>query len=209
MAQLTLKCLATLIIHGGFSCTNFGSPSAQFTELALYKKPLTCFDQGNTSKAHISRHKSNMSNSAVAGTWVLRSFGLHPTEPPNAPAIFHPLGKSPLGRVIFTNEGYMSCSLTSAEAAAPMKSASWIQATDKEILVAARSLTTYCGSYKTFTNEDGEQLISTMVDVALDPNWIGKPQVRKYRLNKDGDGEILTLSPIQEFTLPVSPYLTY
>lgn len=140
-----------------------------------------------------------MSVLPITGTWALKSFGLHPAASPSSAALFQPLGGHPLGRIIFTPENYMSCTLTSRDAASPMESPSWIVANDDEVLDAARAMTTYCGPFRVY-EQDGQQLLSTNVDIALDPNWIGKPQVRRWELHGD---RTLVLRPVQEFTLPV------
>lgn len=144
-----------------------------------------------------------MNGNRLHGAWRLLSFDLHSASAPDAPALFQPLGESPLGRILFSSTGYMSCLLTSLNAATPIESTSWAGATDEEILNASRSMTTYCGPYTTF-EEDGDQLLSTAVEIALDPNWIGKPQVRKWEYKKTGTKELLILRPIQNFSFPVS-----
>lgn len=135
----------------------------------------------------------------ITGTLVLQSFGLHPSSAPNTPAILLPLGDDPIGRITFTPDSYMSCTLTSREAASPIASPSWILANDEEVLHAARSLVTYCGPFKLY-HEDGQTLLSTQVEIALDPTWIGKPQVRKWELRDD---VMLVLRPLQNILLPV------
>src|ERR1700761_3158555 len=112
----------------------------------------------------------------LTGAWKLLSFKLAP-PPDSSQAILEPLGPSPPGRIVFTAENYMACLLTSSEAAKPIASESWVKATDDEVLQVARAMTTYCGPFKLLT-ESGEDLLSTNVDLALDPNWIGGSQVR-------------------------------
>lgn len=140
-----------------------------------------------------------MTNSALIGVWALKSFNLVLASSPDSPAVFQPLGEDPLGRIVFTAGNYMFCTLTSRKGSEPIQSPSWVTASDDEVLNAARSLTTYCGPFRVFT-EDGQNLVSTQVEVALDPNWIGKPQVRRWEVT----GNKLILRPKQEFTLPVS-----
>lgn len=96
----------------------------------------------------------------------------------------------------------MSCTLTSREAASPIESVSWVVASDEDVLGAARAMTTYCGPFKLYKGDEGQALLATEVDIALDPNWIGKPQVRRWELH---DAEkTLVLQPVQDIVLPVS-----
>ncbi|KAL2826155.1 Lipocalin-like domain-containing protein [Aspergillus pseudoustus] len=142
----------------------------------------------------------------ITGTWALQTFGLYlpdTTPTPDTPALLHPLGNAPLGRITFTADGYMSCTLTSRDAAAPIESASWVVASDEEVVSAARAMTTYCGPfrlYKDSDNDNGQALLATAVDIALDPNWMGKPQVRRWEL-RDGE-KTLVLRPVQDIVLP-------
>jgi hypothetical protein len=137
----------------------------------------------------------------LQGAWKLLSFHLTLASDPST-SVIEPLGPLPLGRIVFTPESYMACILTSAEAASPITSESWIKATDDEILRVARAMATYCGPYKLIPEGD-EALLSTDVDIALDPNWIGGPQVRRWAIQENGGKTILTLRPVQQFELPV------
>ncbi|KAL4996195.1 hypothetical protein BDV10DRAFT_187420 [Aspergillus recurvatus] len=80
-----------------------------------------------------------------SSTWVLQTFGLHLSSAPDTPAILHPLGDDRLGRITFTPDSYMSCTITSRDAASPMSSPSWIVASGEE---------NYCGPFKLY-HEDG------------------------------------------------------
>ncbi|KAJ0414925.1 Lipocalin-like domain-containing protein [Aspergillus carlsbadensis] len=142
-----------------------------------------------------------MTTHPIHGAWTLVSFDLHLAADPTSAPILQPLGPDPLGSILFSPTGYMSCTLTSRDAAAPLESPSWVLADDEEILRAARRLTTYCGYYD-FFEEGGEKRLSTHVDIALDPNWIGKPQVRRWEVLEQGGKTVLVLRPVQELLLP-------
>lgn len=141
-----------------------------------------------------------MENSILTGVWALKSFDLFLASAPNEGPIFQPLGDEPLGRILFTSENYMACTLTSRIASEPIESATWQQANDNEVLNAARTFTTYSGPFKLYTNGK-EDFLETQVEIALDPNWIGKPQVRRWEVI--GNNKLI-LKPVQEFSLPVS-----
>jgi hypothetical protein len=119
--------------------------------------------------------------------------------------VAQPLGPSPIGRVVFTSDGFMSCLLRSAAAVTTLADErSWNKATDEEVVHMARSVITYCGYYH-FSNEGGVPLLSTHVDVALDPNWIGSQQIRKREIEQTSDGKtILKLEPVNQFKMQVS-----
>jgi hypothetical protein len=147
--------------------------------------------------------RPNMS-SPLTGIWNLLSFHLaHPDNP--SETLLQPLGDSPLGRIAFGADGFMSCLLMPQANAQPLDMALWAQASDEDVLRVARSFTAYCGRYRVSEEEKGQAgSLSTRVEVALDPNWIGGEQVRRWSVRKEGGRELLTLRPVQEFVLPVS-----
>lgn len=77
-------------------------------------------------------------------------------------------------------------------------------ASDEDIAFVARALTTYCGPYKVFS-ENGEVRLSTHVEIALDPSWLGTAQVRRVSLREEAGKQTMILKPIQFLQLPVSP----
>ncbi|KAF4539248.1 hypothetical protein BFW01_g7387 [Lasiodiplodia theobromae] len=140
-------------------------------------------------------------NSQLIGTWTLKSFALHLTSDASSQPIFHPLGTSPLGRIMFKSDGYMSCTLTNPEAFEGWASPTWFLASEQDIAGVARPMTTYCGPYRVY-EENGKSLLSTDVEIALDPSWVGKPQVRQWEVKQSGGKTLLVLRPVQEFLLP-------
>ncbi|KAK7714759.1 hypothetical protein SLS57_007002 [Botryosphaeria dothidea] len=101
-----------------------------------------------------------------------RSFVLRLTNNPHIS--LHPLGETPLGRIMFTTASYMSCALTNSDAGEILQSTSWTQASDEEIASVARLMTTYCGPFQIY-EEDGKSFLKTDVEISLDPTWMGKP----------------------------------
>ena len=80
-------------------------------------------------------------------------------------------------------------------------------APDEDVAFAARTMTTYCGPYKVFS-ENGETRLSTDVEIALDPCWIGTAQVRRVSLRIEAGRQTMVLKPLQFLQLPVS-FFTY
>lgn len=140
----------------------------------------------------------------IEGAWELISFDVCKENDPTPLA--QPLGPKPLGRIMFLPSGYMSCTLTDPERAKAINSKHWSVASDEEVIFAARAMTTYCG-YFTIYAENDEARLSTKVDIALDPNWIGSTQVRRVGYHEEGGEKFLTLKPVQYLELPVSEYL--
>ena len=140
----------------------------------------------------------------IVGTWKLISFDLVSDEASGSKLIAQPLGPAPLGRIMFNTDGYMSATLTKPDNAKPLASkVPWTIAPDEDVAFAARTMTTYCGPYKVFS-ENGETRLSTDVEIALDPRWIGTAQVRHVSLRKEVGKQIMVLKPVQFLQLPVS-----
>ncbi|RDL40508.1 uncharacterized protein BP5553_00487 [Venustampulla echinocandica] len=143
---------------------------------------------------------STLKNAArVEGAWELVSFILYAGE--SLTPIATPLGEKPLGRIMFLPSGYMSCTLTNPDAAKPIQAPQWAVASDDEIVSISRAMTTYCGHFRTF-EENGDLMLATKVDIALDPNWIGSVQTRKVILHEAQGTRFMTLKPVQALLLP-------
>ncbi|OAL02697.1 hypothetical protein IQ06DRAFT_271329 [Phaeosphaeriaceae sp. SRC1lsM3a] len=131
-----------------------------------------------------------LSGQDVIGTWNLLSLNFCLDED-GSKVIGQPAGPTPLGRITFTPEGYMSALITDPRIAHPIDKP-WI----------AMALSAYCGKYDVSKKKNGELQIATQVDISLDPNWIGSKQVRNVRLGEVKDGkQTLVLTPTQSFTL--------
>jgi hypothetical protein len=140
----------------------------------------------------------------LAGAWKLISFEVFSDDAPGSKPIAKPHGELPFGRIVFTPSGYMTATLTPRERAMPLKTSEWIEASDKDVVFVARGMTTYSGPYRLF--EEGEELrLHCDVEIALNPNWIGKPQLRKVTIHEEKGHMYLTLRPLQYLLLPVSP----
>lgn len=144
-----------------------------------------------------------LSGQDVIGTWNLLSLNFCLDED-GSKVIGQPAGPTPLGRITFTPEGYMSALITDPRIAHPIDKP-WVNAGEEVQLKIAMALSAYCGKYDVSKKKNGELQIATQVDISLDPNWIGSKQVRNVRLGEVKDGkQTLVLTPTQSFTLAVS-----
>lgn len=140
----------------------------------------------------------------LVGTWNLLSYDMVVSSE-QGDSIVQLAGDSPLGRIVFTPNRFLSVHVTSPHVIAPTKARAWYQATDEEILRVARPNVSYCGNFELQEGVDGADCtLSTRVAIALDPNWIGTDQIRRAQLTREGGRQLLNLRPTQQFDLPVS-----
>ncbi len=138
----------------------------------------------------------------IAGVWNLVSFNYLL----NGTSVLQPNGPHPLGKITIMAEGYLSVQITTPEAAVPIPGGvRWGDASDAEIAAIARPYVAYSGKY--VTSYVGDQLVlTTTVDVSLNPAWMTLPQRRNATLfNKNGK-DYMILRPVgtSPLTLPVS-----
>ncbi|VUC30972.1 unnamed protein product [Clonostachys rosea] len=137
----------------------------------------------------------------IAGTWELLSYDMTISSKSGETEVRKVAGETPLGRIVFTQDHFMSAHVTDPRATGPTKEGTWFQARDEEVLRAARPHVSYCGQFRLF-HEGERDYLATTVHVALDPNWVGSEQVRRVEINHDDAGRgLLTLHPTQEFIL--------
>ena len=113
------------------------------------------------------------------GTWKLVSFEMRSDD-----QVTYPLGKDPVGYLIYSHEGYMAASLMASKRQRFL-SMDILKATTEEIVAAYGTYVAYCGKY-----EVTEDKVTHLVEVSLFPNWVGGKQERFYKL----EGDELTLS---------------
>ncbi|KAE9367646.1 hypothetical protein N431DRAFT_486703 [Stipitochalara longipes BDJ] len=136
----------------------------------------------------------------LLGAWQLLSFTTTLTTSSGA-TIRQPMGDNPLGRLLFTPDGWISTfGNDSSNMIAP--SGPWITATDAELALVARCMMSYIGKYKIFVVGDGEVRLSTEVHVSLDPSWVGTTQERKVELRVEEGRELVVLSPVEDLPAP-------
>ena len=140
----------------------------------------------------------------LIGAWKLNSVTLFKVgSEDQTPVAMKTHEDEPFGRIVFTDFGYMTATVTSKPRTQPLKTAVWEEASDEDVLNVARGMTAYSGSYK-LSEEEGVLRLTTQVEIALNPNWIGAPQIRDVELYREGDTQYLVPKPLQVLTLPAS-----
>jgi len=117
------------------------------------------------------------------GTWKLVSFEMRSDD-----QVTYPLGKDPVGYLMYSYEGYMAASLMASKRQR-FSSMDILKATTEEIVAAYDTYVAYCGKY-----EVTEDKVTHLVEVSLFPNWVGGKQERFYKL--EGDELILSTPPM-------------
>jgi hypothetical protein len=149
------------------------------------------------------KHKS-----ALVGVWTLISAEMYDSEGPARKLLLKPYGDDPQGKVIISSSGYLLATLVSPPGLKPLSQDDWTHATDEEVLRVGRALTSYGGFMELHEQDDGSLLWHTKVEIASNPNWIGKMQTRVARsVEENGDG-YMTLNPVKWYTLQVSREIT-
>ncbi|CAH0054518.1 unnamed protein product [Clonostachys solani] len=136
----------------------------------------------------------------IIGTWELLSYDMMVSSESGETEVRKLAGETPLGRIVFTRDQFISVHVTDPRAISPTEDGAWYQARDEEVLRAARPHVSYCGQFRLF-HEGESDYLATTVHVALDPNWVGSEQVRRIEMNHDDGRGLLTLHPTQEFLL--------
>ena len=119
-----------------------------------------------------------MLRAAVLGAWELESY----TEADGSGrSPVHPLGEDATGLIIYTNDGYMSAQLMSADR--PLfDESNPIGGTTRQTLDAARGYLAYSGP---FWVDESASVLHHDVRVSLLPNWLGVTQIRSAQLVDD------------------------
>ncbi|KEF52002.1 uncharacterized protein A1O9_11992 [Exophiala aquamarina CBS 119918] len=137
----------------------------------------------------------------LSGTWALISWEMFDSEEDDKTLLSKPHGDSPLGRVVISQSGYLSAILVPPMVMSQLASDDWQLASDDDVLRIGRSFTSYCGPITLFERDDGGFLWHTTVEIAHNPNWIGKPQTRRVDHSVEGGADYMTLRPNKEYTL--------
>jgi hypothetical protein len=145
------------------------------------------------------KHKS-----ALVGVWTLISAEMYDSEGPDRKILLKPYGDDPQGKVVISSSGYLLATLVSPPGLKALSQDDWMHATDEEVLRVGRALTSYGGFMELHEQDDGSLLWHTKVEIASNPNWIGKMQTRVARsVEENGEG-YMTLNPVKWYTLQVS-----
>lgn len=138
----------------------------------------------------------------LAGVWTLISWEMYDSEGPEGKLVSRPHGDKPLGKVVISQSGYLSAILVTPSCLTPpLPSDDWSQASNEDVLRIGRNLTTYAGPMEVHErdNNSGELLWHTTVEIAHNPNWIGKHQTRLARYSEEGGVLYMTLRPVKPY----------
>jgi hypothetical protein len=138
----------------------------------------------------------------IIGGWKLISFTTTLSSPSGTTTTTHPMGSQPLGRILFSSDGWMS-TIGNDPSKIIITSSPWITTLDAEIAEVARYMMSYWGAYTMF-EEEGEVRLSTEVHVALDPSWVGTVQERRVEFREVAGRGCLVLKPVRHLPAPVS-----
>ena len=130
------------------------------------------------------------SRKGIAGTWRLVSMTCRDQKTGAENDLW---GRDPIGFLTYTPGGRMSAVLASASRKITAESAE--KASPEEQLMLFRTSFAYAGTY---TQKD--TVILHHVEVASDPTWIGKDQVRYFHL--EGNKLTITGPPLQTVSDP-------
>jgi hypothetical protein len=143
----------------------------------------------------------------MIGAWTLLSFNTTLTSPTGTQTTIQNFGPTPLGRLLFTSDGWISTSGNDPSKLI-VPSVPWLVAPDQEIAAVARYVLSYWGAYRVFVLDEGEGegevRFETEVHFALDPSLIGTKQERKVEFRQEDGKELLVLRPVSDFPAPVS-----
>ncbi|KAH6679217.1 Lipocalin-like domain-containing protein [Halenospora varia] len=119
-----------------------------------------------------------------------------------------PYGPHPDGRIIFTPQGYMTALVTNTDNYALFPSGVWSQADNQTRADISRGVLTYEGKYTVYQDMNDTR-VRILVEVALDPSWIGTNTTRAIDMWKEGDRELLMLTPIYSNNTRSGSHLTW
>jgi hypothetical protein len=110
----------------------------------------------------------------ITGAWRLDDYYLEGdrAEGPDGAAGERPLGDTPLGRLLYSPDGYMAVQYMPGNRP-PLAAATWRWASDAERLDAVRGYGGYSGRYEWL----GDRILHH-IEACVYPNWIGVTLVR-------------------------------
>jgi len=112
------------------------------------------------------------------------------------------MGPTPLGRMVFSPDGYMSVLGNDPQLTKRMSpEVPWVVAPDEDVAFVARYAMSYWGAFRLF-EEDGRLRLATDVHVSLDPGWTGTEQVRNVELKEEDGKTIMVLRPVKDLLTP-------
>ncbi len=113
-----------------------------------------------------------MVNQVLVGVWKLVSYEIRLADE----QVIYPFGEDAIGYLMYTENGYMSVNLMSANCL-PFTAESATMASLEEILMAIKTFFAYCGKYEVFTNK-----VIHYPEVSNIPNLKGLRQERTFEI---------------------------
>jgi hypothetical protein len=108
------------------------------------------------------------------GTWKLVSY-----ENRSGDQVTYPLGKDPVGYILYNRDGYMAVAIMASKRRR-FSSSDPMSVPTEEMVAAASAYISYCGKY-----EVTEDKVIHLVEVSLIPNWAGEKLERFYKFEED------------------------
>ena len=105
-------------------------------------------------------------------------------------------GPNPIGRIIFTPDGYLNAMITDLNLVkADLNGTDWSNATDAQVAKVALLMVTYEGPF-TVQTVGNDTNVHTNVEISLTPTLVGTEQVRNAVFEEKDGKSILTLIPV-------------
>ena len=105
-------------------------------------------------------------------------------------------GPNPIGRIIFTPDGYLNAMITDLNLVnADLNDTAWSDATDAEVAKVALFMVTYEGPF-TLQTVGNDTSVHKNIEISLTPTLVGTEQVRDATLEEKDGKSILTLIPV-------------
>ena len=105
-------------------------------------------------------------------------------------------GPDPIGRIIFTPDGYLNAMTTDLNlVTSNLNGTAWSNATDAEVSKVALLMLTYEGPF-TLQTLGNDTRVHTKIEISLTPTLVGTEQVRDATLEEKDGKSILTLIPV-------------
>jgi hypothetical protein len=126
-----------------------------------------------------------MTQNVLVGSWKMVSYEVAFEDG----EVIYPLGQDALGCLIYTEKGYMSVNIMTANRH-PFVSEDFTQASIAEKVAAFETFIAYSGQYEILNNQ-----VIHYADIASVPNWIGIGHERFFQIT--GNQLLLSTNPIK------------
>ncbi len=134
---------------------------------------------------------ATVSTLSLVGTWSLLSYAAYHTA--NSTDVVYPMGKDCTGRLIYTQDSFMSVMIQSENV--PSYQQSWLAGTTTEYATAAASTLSYSGTYELGSQQGDDGKVLHRIRESIPPNWRNSTQERLREFSLEDGRVILTLGP--------------